>query len=52
MIDTWPERHVKIKHKGETRVNNKKKNNEGCLPQALSLKSSARLSIGDDNYSE
>jgi hypothetical protein len=27
-----------------------KKNNEGCLPQALSLTSSARLAIGDYNH--
>jgi hypothetical protein len=29
-----------------------KKNNEGCLPQTLSLKSSARLSTRDDYHSE
>jgi len=29
-----------------------RKNNEGCLPQALSFQSSARLSSTDDNHSE
>jgi hypothetical protein len=29
-----------------------KENNEGCLPQALSLTSSARLVIGDYNQFE
>ena len=43
-----------LKNTRKTKQTNKIKSQgkyEGCLPQALSLTSLARLTIGDDNYS-
>jgi hypothetical protein len=45
MANTLPEKQKQTKSKD-------KENNEGCLPQALSLKSSARLVTRDYNHSE
>jgi hypothetical protein len=50
MADTYPEKHNKTKQ--TNKQSSDKENNEGCLPQALSFKSSARLSSGDNSYSE